>query len=160
MIYSIPEHSVVLLEELIVNLKNNIEDLPTSQDLIFRNQHRITPNTEHEYYDITNDDTNKKLANILGIENTTPITIHTLIYNQGAVLKKHRDTNSADTFVIILEDNFEGGVFYLNEQPTKFKKRGDVARYHGDIDFHSLTPITKGTRKVLVVWYPKKESLI
>ena len=34
-----------------------------------------------------------------------------------------------------------------------------AARYHGDTDFHSVTPITKGTRKVLVVWYPKKERL-
>jgi hypothetical protein len=159
MIYSIPEHSVVLLEELIVNLKNNIEDLPTSQDLISRHEH-IFPDTECEYYDITNKDINKKLSIILQKESETPISLHTLTYKQGAVMKRHRDTNSADTFVIILEDNFEGGVFYLNEQPTKFKKRGDVARYHGDTDFHSVTPITKGTRKVLVVWYPKKESLI
>jgi hypothetical protein len=31
--------------------------------------------------------------------------------------------------------NFEGGVFYLNEEPTQFRKRGDVARYHGEYRF-------------------------
>jgi len=159
MIYSIPEHSVVLLEELIVNLKKNSEDLPKSQDLISRHEH-IFPDTECEYYDITNEDTNKKLASILGIENATPISLHTLTYRQGAEMKRHRDTNSADTFVIMLEDDFEGGVFYLNEEPTQLKKRGDAARYHGHTNFHSVTPITKGTRKVLIVWYANKESLI
>lgn len=159
MIYSIPEHSVVLLEELIVNLKKNREDLPPSQDFISRHDH-ISPNTEHEYYDITNEDTNKKLASILGIENATPISLHTMTYRQGAEMKRHRDTNSADTFVIMLEDDFEGGVFYLNEEPTQLKKRGDAARYHGHTNFHSVTPITKGTRKVLIVWYANKESLI
>lgn len=159
MIYNIPEHSVVSLEELLVSLKHNLEDLPKSQDLISRHDH-IFPNTECEYYDITNKDINKKLSIILQKENETPISLHTLIYRQGAEMKRHRDTNSADTFVIMLEDNFEGGVFYLNEEPTQFKKRGEVARYHGHTNFHSVTPITKGTRKVLIVWYANKESLI
>ena len=160
MIYSIPEHSVVLLEELIVNLKKNLEDLPPSQDLISRKQDTVSPNTEHEYYDITNEDTNKKLASILGIENTPPITIHIFTCHEGAEMVKHYDTNSYDTFVIILEDKFEGGVFYLDGNRTEFKKRGDVARYNGSTTPHKVTPITKGTRKVLVVWYPKKEKLM
>jgi predicted 2-oxoglutarate/Fe(II)-dependent dioxygenase YbiX len=160
MIYSIPEHSVVLLEELIVNLKKNRVDLPPSQDLISMKQDTISPNTEHEYYDITNEDTNKKLASILGIENATPITIHIFTYHVGAEMVEHYDTNSYDTFVIILEDKFEGGVFYLNGKHTEFKKRGDVARYNGSASPHEVTPITNGTRKVLVVWYPKKEKLM
>ena len=157
MIYNIPEHSVVLLEELVVNLKKNSEDLPPSQDLISRKQDTISPNTEHEYYDITNEDTNKKLASILGIENATPITIHIFTYHEGAQMVEHYDTNSYDTFVVILEDDYEGGVFYLNGKRTEFKKRGDVARYNGSASPHEVTPITKGERRALV---PKKEKLM
>ena len=58
-----------------------------------------------------------------------------------------------ETFNEVLEDNFEGGDFYLNKELIDFKKRGDVAYYEGWSSHHSISKITKGNRKVLVLWY-------
>jgi len=53
----------------------------------------------------------------------------------------------------MLEDNFEGGDFYLRGELTEFRERGQVAYYMGMDAPHSVSEITKGSRKVLVVWY-------
>ena len=53
----------------------------------------------------------------------------------------------------MLEDDFEGGDFYLRGELTNFKKRGQVAYYMGMDAPHRVTKILKGSRKVLVVWY-------
>ncbi len=164
MIYKISEEEVCVLEKLISTTsktENNQEGkLTPIQEHIYEHRHSVLPNIEIEYYSTTNEDLNKALSDILGIENIIPITIHTFNYNVGAYSNRHRDTNSADTFVIILEDEYEGGDFYLNDELTQFRNRGDVARYNGSVSPHEVTPITKGTRTVLVVWYPRKESLI
>jgi len=164
MIYKISEEEVCVLEKLISTTsktENNQEGkLTPIQEHIYEHRHSVLPNIEIEYYSTTNEDLNKALSDILGIENIIPITIHTFNYNVGAYSNRHRDTNSADTFVIILEDEYEGGDFYLNDELTQFRNRGDVASYVGRECLHSVTPITKGSRKVLVVWYTNEKKFI
>ena len=164
MIHKISEEEVCLLQKLISTTsktENNQEGkLTPIQEHIYEHRYSVLPNIEIEYYSTTNEDLNKALSDILGIKNIIPITIHTFNYNVGAYSNRHRDTNSADTFVIILEDDFKGGDFYLNDKLTEFRKRGDVANYMGHEERHSVTPITEGVRTVLVVWYPQAESLI
>jgi hypothetical protein len=164
MIYKISEEEVCVLEKLISTTsktENNQErKLTSSQKHIYKYRDSILPNIEIEYYSTTNKDLNKKLSDILEVDNVTPITIHTFKYYDGAHSNRHRDTNSNQTFVIILEDDYEGGDFYLNDTLTEFRNRGDVANYVGKECFHHVTPITKGVRTVLVVWYPHENVLI
>lgn len=165
MIYNISENDVVTLEKLISKTKKfpnkrSIE-LTDSQEHIYEHRDTTLPNIEIEYYSTKNEVLNQAFSEILGVKNETPLTIHTFKYHVGAYSKKHRDTNSYNTFVIILEDDFKGGDFYLNDKLTKFGKRGDVANYIGHEERHSVTPITEGIRTVLVVWYaPLRQSFI
>lgn len=158
MIYKISEEDVVTLENLISTTKKfpnkRSPELTDSQEHIYEHRDTRLPNIEIEYYSTNNEVLNKTLSEILEVKNVTPLTIHTFKYHVGAYSKRHRDTNSYNTFVIILEDNFKGGDFYLNDKLTKFGKRGDVANYIGHEERHSVTPIREGVRTVLVVWYP------
>ena len=163
MIYKISEEEVSTLENLISTTSkskdNQEEQLTETQDYI-NNRRYVLPDIDIEYYSTDNKELNKKLSEILKVDDVVPITIHKFKYENGAHSKRHKDLNSNQTFVIILEDDYEGGDFYLNDELTDFRNRGDVATYVGNESHHYVTPITKGTRTVLVVWYPKKDTLI
>ena len=106
-----------------------------------------------DFYSRYNTKLNIELSRILKIDNSTPLTIHTVNYDVGGEAFEHIDGNSFNTFVIMLDDNYEGGHFYVEGNRVAFDKRGDVAHYVGCKQKHKVTPVTKGTRKVLVVWY-------
>ena len=84
MIYTIPEHDVVELENLIHITPrvqgNRPEQLSNSQDLIYRHRDSVLPNIFIEYYSTTHAILNKKLSEVLEIENINPIQ------NLGATL--------------------------------------------------------------------------
>lgn len=157
MIYTIPEHDVTSLEKLLSSTKRVIDNksnkLSKSQSHILKHSDKVLPDIFIEYYSTTNKILNKKLSDVLEIEDLNPITIHTFKYENGAHSLEHRDTNSFNTFVIMLEDDYKGGDFYLNGKLTEFKKRGDVANYVGKESPHEVKPVTEGTRTVLVAWY-------
>jgi|TARA_S200002703_G_scaffold159054_1_gene171288 hypothetical protein len=106
-----------------------------------------------DFYNTNNKTLTDYLSEILDIQNVKPLTIHTVNYSINGEVLEHIDANSFHTYVIMLEDNFEGGDFYLNKELIDFKKRGDVAYYEGWSSPHSISKITKGNRKVLVLWY-------
>ena len=89
--------------------------------------------------------------------------IHYIKYLTGEEAKPHADKDSADrTFIMLLNDNFEGGDFYLENEKTEFKK-GDLLEFDSS-KIHSVKKIEKGEREVLVIWVKKiskdKKSLI
>jgi predicted 2-oxoglutarate/Fe(II)-dependent dioxygenase YbiX len=55
---------------------------------------------------------------------------------------------------LLLNDEFEGGEFYLDNKPIKFKK-GDLLEFDGHL-LHEVKEITKGYREVLVIFSKKK----
>ena len=100
---------------------------------------------------------NKQLVDIvkkyININETTEYIadIHYINYKIGEEAKEHFDTGSSiRTFIILLNDNFEGGEFYLNDIYIPLKL-GEVLEFDADL-LHKVTPIISGNREVLVVW--------
>jgi predicted 2-oxoglutarate/Fe(II)-dependent dioxygenase YbiX len=95
-------------------------------------------------------DTIKKYVNLN--ETTEYIAnVHYINYKIGEEAKEHVDTGSSiRTYIILLNDNFEGGEFYLENQHIPIKL-GDVLEFNGE-EPHSVKAVTKGNREVLVVW--------
>lgn len=110
------------------------------------------------FYSRYNKKLNTELSRILNIDNDSPLTIHTVNYEIGGEVLEHIDANSFNTFVLMLDDNYEGGDFYVEDELVEFNTRGQVAHYVGWEKRHKVTPVTKGTRKVLVVWYGSNEK--
>jgi hypothetical protein len=81
--------------------------------------------------------------------------IHYIKYILGEEAKPHTDDYISDkTFIILLNDNFEGGEFYLNKKLVPLKK-GDLLKFDS-LQLHEVKKIRKGTREVLVIFVKKK----
>lgn len=79
-------------------------------------------------------------------------------YKTGEEAKEHRDTNASyRTIIILLNDNFEGGKFYLDGKHIDFKC-GHILEFNGEL-LHKVTPIENGNREVIAVWIlPNQKS--
>ena len=87
------------------------------------------------------------------------LSIHTITTFKGAEVYPHKDTSSAISLSLILEDKFKGGDFYLNNNYVDIKKAGDYLVFNGRKDSHKVTPITEGSRKVLIAFYKPNAPL-
>jgi hypothetical protein len=89
--------------------------------------------------------------------------IHYINYGVDDEAKPHVDTNaSIRTYIIMLNDKFEGGEFYLQNKLVPFKM-GDMIEFDAN-KLHSVKPIKNGNREVLVIWIKwnkkNKKSLV
>jgi predicted 2-oxoglutarate/Fe(II)-dependent dioxygenase YbiX len=82
-------------------------------------------------------------------------SLHYIKYESGYYAKKHLDIKSNKTYLIMLNDNFEGGELYVNNELVNFKK-GDVVNFNGQIEEHEVKEITSGCREIMAVWISKK----
>jgi predicted 2-oxoglutarate/Fe(II)-dependent dioxygenase YbiX len=103
------------------------------------------------------DTRNKELVNILKKyiilnEKTEYISnIHYINYKIGEEAKEHFDTGpSIRTYIILLNDEFEGGEFYLENNYIDLKI-GEMLEFDANL-LHSVKPIQKGNREVMVIW--------
>ena len=160
----IPKEDVDLLEKILTHtdLADNEQLLSLEKlapGLIGYSKFTGKENPVHiDFYSRYDTKLNKELSRVLNIDNDTPLTIHTVNYEIGAQALEHRDENSFNTFVLMLDDNYEGGNFYVEDKIIEFNTRGDVVHYIGWKTRHRVVPVTKGTRKVLVVWYGSDEK--
>lgn len=146
------EHTQPASEEQMANIKSLAEGL-------YNYQKFATGNFEVCFYSNKNLTLNSILEEITGKKGDDIITIHTGYYRAGSESKRHVDNNSLLTFNMIIEGEFEGGDFYLNDKLiSEFKKPGDYLIYEGRKEYHHVTPLTSGYRKVLVVWYKQPEN--
>lgn len=77
--------------------------------------------------------------------------IHYINYLVGEEAKPHTDKlASLRTYIILLNDTFKGGDFYLKNEHIPFTM-GEVLEFPGE-EIHSVKPIEEGNREVLVVW--------
>jgi predicted 2-oxoglutarate/Fe(II)-dependent dioxygenase YbiX len=84
--------------------------------------------------------------------------IHYINYKEGDECKAHVDEwSSVRTFIILLNDDFEGGEFYIDGEDVPFKV-GDVLEFD-DKAIHGVKKVTKGNREVLVIWTLKIDSM-
>jgi hypothetical protein len=74
----------------------------------------------------------------------------------GVASKPHRDRNNLSQsfgFTVPFGSKFKGGNIVLHEYNTEITLRcGDVLFFDAANTVHSVTPVTKGTRKAVVVW--------
>lgn len=78
-------------------------------------------------------------------------SIHYINYLVGNSCDKHTDRASLNTYIFMLNDDFEGGKLLIDDIDTNLLK-GDVVCFNGSIESHEVTEVTKGNREVLVVW--------
>ena len=84
-------------------------------------------------------------------------SIHYINYSINQEAKSHVDLPySYKTYVIILNEDYEGGEFYIENELIP-QKIGYMMEYNGDIK-HSVKRIKKGNREVLVVWINKSQK--
>ena len=88
----------------------------------------------------------------------SPDSIELLRYKEGEFYKDHFDLAGERTTTVLvgLNDDYEGGYTQLfnDEEKYKFKlKKGDVLIFPSYWTYpHQVTPVTTGTRYVLVSW--------
>lgn len=77
--------------------------------------------------------------------------IHYIKYGVGDEAKQHVDTGaSVRTYIIMLNDNFEGGEFYLEDELIPINL-GEMIEFDAN-RLHGVKKVTKGNREVLVMW--------
>ena len=86
-------------------------------------------------------------------------------HSRGAVPPQatvaHTDKYSEITLNILLEDDCEGGYLYIEgKKIEEYEKKGDYVIYEGRKQKHSVTPIIKGKRKALIVWFGPVKTLL
>ena len=77
--------------------------------------------------------------------------IHYIKYGVGDEAKQHVDTGaSIRTYIMMLNDNFEGGEFFLEDELIPIKC-GEMIEFDAN-RMHGVKKVIKGNREVLVIW--------
>ena len=113
------------------------------------------------HYSLRNPNLNKILEELSGRSIRDCLTLHTVEAVPPQATVPHTDLYSQITLNILLEDECEGGYLYLGDEKVEgYKEKGDYVIYEGRKIEHSVTPIIKGKRKALIVWYGPVKSLL
>ena len=113
------------------------------------------------HYSFRNPNLNKILEELSGRSIRDCLTLHTVEAVPPQATVPHTDLYSQITLNILLEDECEGGYLYLGDEKVEgYKEKGDYVIYEGRKIEHSVTPIIKGKRKALIVWYGPVKSLL
>jgi hypothetical protein len=111
------------------------------------------------YCDLTNNILVDTISKYITLEKDEIIySLHYIKYESGYFAKKHLDIKSSKTYLIMLNDNFEGGQLYVNEELIDFKK-GDMVTFDGKTEYHEVKEITSGCREIMAVWVSKNLKL-
>lgn len=109
-------------------------------------------------YSLKNTELKNFVSEIFNQDPNSINTIHTSDYKTGDSVAPHYDV-STFTVVIITEDKFKGGEFYLKEEyQPQFKSNGDYITYHGKTSLHEVREVTEGIRQTLTFWFNVKEK--
>lgn len=77
-------------------------------------------------------------------------------YNTDTMFHWHKDvadSNDTATAIFTLNSDFEGGDFHLDEDKYKLRE-GDMIAFNNSTErWHNVTPITKGVRFCLAIWF-------
>jgi hypothetical protein len=78
-------------------------------------------------------------------------SVHWIKYCKGDKTLRHLDRASFKTYIFLLTSDFIGGELLVDGIDTNLKK-GDVAIFKGNKQYHEVNEIVYGEREVLVVW--------
>ena len=113
------------------------------------------------HYSLRNPNLNKILEELSGRSIKECLTLHTVEAVPPQATVAHTDKYSEITLNILLEDDCEGGYLYIEgKKIEEYEKKGDYVIYEGRKQKHSVTPIIKGKRKALIVWFGPVKTLL
>jgi hypothetical protein len=84
-----------------------------------------------------------------------------LIYNKGDYTNTHKDRYIViQTTLILLNDDFTGGELLIEDEHIDFNKKNMYINFDGYNLKHSVSEVKSGQRRVLVVMFNLKKSVI
>ena len=157
----------VLSKELLTELKNELKNtsLANGDEIDVRQnkvpglgrinneRYKISYNIVMDHYSLANDKLNDILYKISGRDPELLISIHTIESITGSEAYPHFDTNSGLSLSILLEDGFEGADLFVGGKNANLVNEGDYVSFKGYNTKHYVTPVTSGSRKVLILFY-------
>ena len=79
-------------------------------------------------------------------------------YQKDSYLSEHTDDVVDIVVMVMINDDFTGGTFVLNDKKTNFKSNGDVIYIKGS-ELHRLEKIESGHRKIMLLYLIKQSPL-
>jgi hypothetical protein len=135
--------------------ENGIKE--TDNPFVFRSSssgyNRDLVSSETFFCDLNNEELVNIVKKYIIVDEDTEYisSIHYINYKEGEEAKEHTDTvSSIRTYIILLNDEFEGGEFYLEDKHIPFRL-GEMVRFDGTTP-HSVKAVKSGNREVLAVW--------
>ena len=117
----------------------------------------LKPNT-FTIYNTKNKSLNNWLINKFS-KNELVESIYTMKYGINSYSGKHRDY-LRKVCIILINDDFDGGRFLIEDIDINLSNLGDYVILDGQKYEHEVTKITRGLRKVLVIFFKPKENLL
>ena len=79
-------------------------------------------------------------------------------YQKDSYLSEHTDDVVDIVVMVMINDDFTGGTFVLNDKKTNFKSNGDVIYIKGS-ELHRLEKIESAHRKIMLLYLIKQSPL-
>ena len=150
-----------LLEQLnqtkILTFEEAQEEWKETHPYILNNGSGLNP-TLFEVYNTKNEILNNWLSNKFSKNNIVE-SLYTMEYRDGDFSSKHKDFLRSVT-IILLTDDFDGGKFLIEDNDIGLSKLGEYVMLDGHKHRHEVTKITRGIRKVLVIFFKPKYNLL
>ena len=150
-----------LLEQLnqtkILTPEEAQEEWTETHPYILNNGSGLNP-TLFEVYNTKNEILNNWLSNKFSKNNIVE-SLYTMEYRVGDFSAKHKDFLRSVT-IILLTDDFDGGKFLIEDNDIGLSNLGEYVMLDGHKHRHEVTKITRGIRKVLVIFFKSKENLV
>lgn len=105
------------------------------------------------HYDISNVKLIEMLNQLCGGKTENVTSLHVVEYFEGNYLRAHVDTSSRLTLNLLIESDCDGGDLIIEGKKAELNNPGDYVIYDGGYQKHEVTPITRGYRKTLIIWY-------
>lgn len=114
-----------------------------------------------KHYGLHDTEFNSFILNKFGNSNYDIDFFYELIYNINDYTNPHYDKKlSVQTTLILLSDEFTGGELLIDDKDVEFNKKGMYVSFDGFKQKHSVNKVTSGQRRVLVIMFNKKQSLL
>jgi hypothetical protein len=150
------------------SLKNDIgineseyEKLKTLHPYAVVEENNPVIRTSRKLYSTTNYELNSFFLKRFGKKDYDLDYYRDLIYNIGDFANPHKDRNFVtQTTLILMNDKFTGGNLIIDNKDVEFNKIGMFISFDGYKLEHSVTKVESGQRRVLVIMFNKKITLI
>lgn len=86
-------------------------------------------------------------------------SLYTMDYDVGSYSVKHQDY-FRKVAIVLLNNDFDGGRFLIEDEDVNLTEMGEYVILDGHKYYHEITEITRGLRRVLVMFFKNKTEII